>query len=221
MNRLRESFETMTPIEVVTRLADAKVVPLVVIDDASDAAPLADALVSGGITAIEIALRSQAAVEAIRRISQRDDIVIGAGTVLTVQQLGAVVEAGARFVVSPGFDPAVAEIASKLGVLPLPGIATPTELQACLRLGLTAVKLFPIKQLGGPDFAETLAGPFPEVGFMPSGGITPKTAIRYLQLPSIFAVSGSWVADRVDICAKRFDLIRDNARRTTTALGIV
>jgi 2-dehydro-3-deoxyphosphogluconate aldolase/(4S)-4-hydroxy-2-oxoglutarate aldolase len=148
------------------------------------------------IPCAEITFRTDAAEHAIRTMASRTDILIGAGTVVSTGQVDRAVDVGAKFIVSPGFDPAVAARARELDVEYMPGIATATELQAALSFGLEAVKFFPAKQLGGPGMIEALAAPFPEAHFLPSGGITAESAQEYLAIPAVFAISGSWMVPR-------------------------
>lgn len=170
-----------------------------------------DALVAGGVSAIEVTLRTRAGWDAIERLGSRSDAVVGAGTVLTAEDARRAVQLGAAFVVSPGLDAAVVDETVRLGALPLPGIATPTELQRALQLGLSALKLFPAEPLGGVGMLKALAGPFTDATFMPSGGITPALLGNYLAQPNVFAVGCSWLAPAELIAAGRFDEIRQRA----------
>ena len=196
------------------------IVPVVVLDDERGAEPLADALTNGGITCAEITFRTAAAPAAIRRIAARPDFLVGAGTVITTDQVDAAVDAGAQFIVSPGLDLEVVARARELGVTVLPGIATPSELQAAVRAGLTAVKVFPVEQLGGLAFIDVLSAPFPDVRFFPSGGIRPNTARDYLDHPAVFAIGASGMVSRADIAGGRFDLIARASRAAVTALTL-
>lgn len=215
-NRAESGLLPASP--VLTRIAALRVMPVVVLDDASRASPLADALVSGGIPCAEITFRTPAGERALRALATRTDILVGAGTVLTVEQVDRAVDSGARFIVSPGLDRDVVERAKELAVPMLPGIATPTELQAAVGLGLDAVKLFPAEQLGGLGMIDALAAPFPRVRFMPSGGITLRNAADYLAHPSVFAIGGSWMAPRDLIADDRFDEIEKLVARTAGLL---
>jgi 2-dehydro-3-deoxyphosphogluconate aldolase/(4S)-4-hydroxy-2-oxoglutarate aldolase len=196
------------------------IVPVIVLDDERGAEPLADALTKGGITCAEITFRTAAAPAAIRRIAARTDFLVGAGTVITTDQVDAAVDAGARFIVSPGLDLEVVARATELGATVLPGIATPSELQAAVRVGISAVKVFPVEQLGGLGFIDALSAPFPEVQFFPSGGIRPDTARSYLDHPAVFAIGASWMVSRADIAGGRFDLIARASRAAVTALAL-
>jgi 2-dehydro-3-deoxyphosphogluconate aldolase/(4S)-4-hydroxy-2-oxoglutarate aldolase len=196
------------------------IVPVVVLDDERGAEPLADALTKGGIRCAEITFRTAAAPSAIRRIAARPDFLVGAGTVITTDQVDAAVDAGAQFIVSPGLDLEVVTRARELGVPVLPGIATASELQAAVRAGLSAVKVFPVEQLGGLGFIDALSAPYPEVRFFPSGGIRPDTARSYLDHPAVFAIGTSWMVGRADIAGGRFDLIARASRAAVTALQL-
>ena len=205
---------------VLDRLAVARIVPVIVLDDAADAGPLADALLAGGIDCAEITLRTPAGLAAVQALAHRDDILVGAGTVLTAAQTDEAVAAGARFVVSPGLGLDVVSRAQQLGVAVLPGVATATELQTAAAAGLGSVKFFPAGALGGLGMLDALAGPFPGMRFMPSGGVTAENAADYLAHPSVFAVGGSWMVPRTLIGAGRFAEITALCRRTVDALAV-
>ncbi|WP_456823478.1 bifunctional 4-hydroxy-2-oxoglutarate aldolase/2-dehydro-3-deoxy-phosphogluconate aldolase [Cellulomonas sp. P5_E12] len=195
--------------EILQRLAAHRLVPVVVIDDAAHADALAQALVDGGLPVAEVTFRTAAAAEAIRAIAARGDVLVGAGTVLTPQQVDAAVAAGASYVVSPGTSRAVVERCQEHGILALPGAVTATEVQAALELGLTTVKFFPAGTSGGAKAVAALAAPFGDVGFVPTGGIGPANLAEYLALPSVRAVGGSWMVPRELIRAGDLDAVRD------------
>jgi 2-dehydro-3-deoxyphosphogluconate aldolase / (4S)-4-hydroxy-2-oxoglutarate aldolase len=198
---------------------DRAIVPVVVLDDDRQAEPLADALAASGISTVEITLRTAAGLAALGRIADRTDLVVGAGTVLNTRQVDAAVDAGARFIVSPGFDAEVVARARELGVEVLPGIATPSELQSAVNAGLSAVKLFPAAQLGGVGMIDALTGPFPDIRFFPSGGITTATARDYLDHPAVFAIGVSWLVSRDHLADNRFDCITDECRAAIATVG--
>ena len=195
--------------EILQRLAAHRLVPVVVIDDAAHADALAQALVDGGLPVAEVTFRTAAAADAIRAIAARGDVLVGAGTVLTPQQVDAAVAAGASYVVSPGTSRAVVERCQEHGILALPGAVTATEVQAALELGLTTVKFFPAGTSGGARAVAALAAPFGDVGFVPTGGIGPANLAEYLALPSVRAVGGSWMVPRELIRAGDLDAVRD------------
>lgn len=180
------------------------IVPVVVIDDAAHAPELADALASGGIRCAEITLRTPAGLDAIRATGGRPDFVVGAGTVLTTDQVDAAADAGARFLVSPGLDDAVISRAAERGIPIVPGVATATEIQRALSRGIRHLKLFPAGLVGGLAAVRAFAGPFPDVRFLPSGGISVDNAREYLASPSVFAVSGSWMVPTAAVAAGDF-----------------
>ncbi|MBV8683367.1 MAG: bifunctional 4-hydroxy-2-oxoglutarate aldolase/2-dehydro-3-deoxy-phosphogluconate aldolase [Caulobacteraceae bacterium] len=173
-------------------LCSCPVLPVVTITDAAAAVPLARALLAGGMSAIEVTLRTPSAFEVIARIAgDVEGVVVGAGTVLTSRDMSAAEQAGARFAVSPGFSANLSEDAS----LPLlPGVATASEVMAALEAGHEMMKFFPAEAAGGPAMLNALAGPFPQARFCPTGGITPANADSYLRLPNVICVGGSWLA---------------------------
>ncbi len=177
-------------------IATARLLPVVVLDEARDAPALGDALVTGGLPVAEVTFRTAAAPDAIRALADRDDLLVGAGTVLTPAQVDQAVAAGAAFVVSPGLSRAVVERCREHGVLTLPGAVTATEIQAALELGLSTVKFFPAGTSGGPAAVAALAAPFAGVTFVPTGGIGPEGLADYLRLPVVVAVGGSWMVPR-------------------------
>lgn len=194
--------------DTLRRLADHRLVPVVVIDDAGDADALAGALVGGGLPIAEVTLRTPAASEAIRVIAARGDVLVGAGTVLTPEQVDDAAAAGASFVVSPGTSRRVIERCLDHGILALPGAVTATEVQAALELGVTTVKFFPAASSGGPAAVTALSAPFAGVGFVPTGGIGPSNLAEYLSLPAVRAVGGSWMVPRDLVRARDVDAVR-------------
>lgn len=183
--------------DVLDRLAAHRLVPVVVLDEARDAGPLADALVTGGLPVAEVTFRTAAAADAIRAIADRGgDVLVGAGTVVTPAQVDAAVAAGAQYLVSPGTSRAVVERAQERGVPVLPGAVTATEVQAALELGLDTVKFFPAGTSGGSAAIAALAAPFAGVRFVPTGGVGPGNLDQYLALPCVAAVGGSWMVPR-------------------------
>ncbi len=200
----------------------APVVPVVVIEDAADAVPLARALVAGGLPAIEVTLRTPAALDAIREIAGGvPDAVVGAGTVLTPGQVAGCVAAGARFLVSPGWTDGLLAAMAGSGVPFLPGVSTVSEVVALLERGVREMKFFPAQAAGGTAYLKSLAGPLPQARFCPTGGIGPGNAPEYLALPNVGCVGGTWMipADavaardwaRVESLARSAAGLRDNA----------
>ena len=177
-------------------LAACPLVPVVVLDRAEDAVPLGEALLAGGITAVEITLRTDAGLVAIGLTARAlPDLTVGAGSVLTTDHVDQVVDAGAAFVVSPGLHVPVVARCGERSVPALPGVATASELMTAVNLGLTEVKFFPAALLGGPAAIRALSAPFPGMSFLPSGGVNPGNLADYLSLPCVPAVSGSWMVD--------------------------
>lgn len=179
--------------EDVLRLSP--VIPVVVIDDAAQAAPLARALLAGGVRTIEITLRTPAALEAIRAVAREaPGMVVGAGTVLSEADLDAAMEAGARYALSPGGTPRLMKRARKAAIPFIPGAATASEIMRGLDLGYRCFKFFPAEQLGGAAALKALAGPLPDARFCPTGSITAEKAPAYLALDNVPCVGGSWIA---------------------------
>lgn len=204
--------------DVLAALCAARIVPVVVLDDAAHAAPLAAALVAGGLPVAEVTFRTPAAAEAIRVMADRGDVLLGAGTVLTPDQVDQAVAAGAGYVVSPGLSRAVVERCQEHGILALPGAVTATEVQSALELGLTTVKFFPAATSGGAAAIAALAAPFGGVGFVPTGGIGPANLHQYLAVDAVRAVGGSWMVPRDSIRAGDFPTVR---RLTAEAVALV
>lgn len=208
------------PPETASVLDLVPVVPVVVVDRAEDAVPLARALAAGGVPVVELTLRTPAALEAIRLIAaEAPEVVIGAGTVTTPAQADAAVEAGARFLVSPG---ATASLLAHLGSLPvpsLPGTATVSEVLAAREAGFTEVKFFPAEASGGTAYLGALASVLPDVRFCPTGGITPASAPSYLALPNVACVGGSWLTPKDAVAAGDWGRITELAAATASLRG--
>ena len=191
----------------------APVVPVAVIDDASDAVPLARALVAGGLPAIEVTLRTPAALDAIRAIAEEvPDAVVGAGTVIAPEQVTRCVAAGARFLVSPGWTYALLGAMRGSGVPFLPGVSTTSEVVALLERGVREMKFFPAQAAGGTAYLKSLAGPLPQARFCPTGGIGPATAPEYLALPNVGCVGGSWMVPADAVAAGDWARVEELAR---------
>lgn len=194
-------------LPVLTDIVRHRIIPVVVCADAARADGLADALVSGGLPVAEVTLRTAAALDTIRVMSARGDLVVGAGTVLTPDQVDLAAQAGATFVVSPGLDGQVVARARARGLAVLPGCLTPTEIMAALALGLTTVKFFPAATFGGVAAIQALSAPFGEIRVVPTGGVGPADLDAYLALPAVAAVGGSWMVPSDAIAAGDFDRI--------------
>ncbi|MGC3995275.1 MAG: bifunctional 4-hydroxy-2-oxoglutarate aldolase/2-dehydro-3-deoxy-phosphogluconate aldolase [Propionicimonas sp.] len=181
-------------------LAEARIIPVVVINRANRAQALAEALVAGGIPFAEVTFRTDAAAASIRAMAADPSLCVGAGTVVTPAQVDEAADAGARFIVSPGFSAAVVRRAQEHGLPFFPGAVTPTEIIAALDAGLSTLKFFPAGLYGGPAALTALGAPFPQVRFIPTGGVSAANLSEYLSLPNVAAVGGSWMvpADAVD-----------------------
>lgn len=180
--------------EVLEQFAKYGVVPVVVLDDAKDALPLADALLEGGLPLAEVTFRTDAAEESIRQMTkQHPEMLIGAGTVLSAEQANRAVSAGAKFIVSPGTNPEVVEFCLDNNIPVTPGVCTPSEVEAGLGFGLDVLKFFPAEQAGGVAFIKALSAPYRNVKFMPTGGISPSNLKDYLASPAVLACGGSWM----------------------------
>ncbi|MFJ2894867.1 bifunctional 4-hydroxy-2-oxoglutarate aldolase/2-dehydro-3-deoxy-phosphogluconate aldolase [Streptomyces sp. NPDC087218] len=181
----------------------APVVPVVVLEDAADAVPLARALVAGGLPAIEVTLRTAAALAAIEAIAAEvPDAVVGAGTVISVRNVADTVAAGARFLVSPGWTERLLDAMKASGVPFLPGVSTTSEVVALLERGVTEMKFFPAEAAGGTAYLKSLASPLPQARFCPTGGISAVSAPSYLALPNVGCVGGSWMVPADAVAAK-------------------
>ena len=205
--------------EALAALSRIGLVPVITIESPRDAVPLAEALLDGGIACAEVTFRTPAAGEAIHGISSTcGDLLVGAGTVLTVEQAEQATQAGAQYVVAPGFDPAVVGWCQERNVPVIPGVATPTEISMALARGLSLLKFFPAEAMGGVQTLQALSAPFAGVRFIPTGGITVANLPQYLALPNVAACGGSWMAKEGMISAGRFAEI---ARLSRQARAIV
>jgi len=199
--------------DVLSRIAALRIVPVVSLEQAADAPALADALVAGGLPIVEITFRTDAAQQAIRQLAGRDNLLVGAGTVLNVDTAKRAVDAGARFIVSPGFNPKVVAWCVDAGVTITPGTATPTDIEMALDHGLSVVKFFPAEPLGGLNMLKAISAPYGMMQFMPTGGIGPENLAEYLRFPKVIACGGSWMAPKESIAAKRFAEITELTRQ--------
>lgn len=191
----------MEPDRTQQLLAVHRLLPVIVMNDADGAQPLGHTLVDTGLPIAEVTLRTPAALDAIERMADVPGLLVGAGTVLDVEQVEQSARAGAHFIVSPGFDADVVRRSLELALLPIPGVATATEVQAALRSGAPLLKFFPAGPLGGPAALRALAAPFPNVRFVPTGGIGMDDVAGYLDLPSVVAVGGSFMVPSAELQA--------------------
>ena len=190
----------------------APVIPVLTIEDAGLAVPFAEALVRGGLPALEVTLRTPAAIDAIRAMAEVPGGVVGAGTLLTPEDVRQAKAAGARFGVSPGFTPELLDAAEAEGLPMLPGVNSPSEVMALLARGYETMKFFPAAPAGGPAMLKALAAPLPRARFCPTGGVTPENADDYLSLSNVLCVGGSWIAPRDAIEAENWSAIEALAK---------
>lgn len=186
------------------------VVPVVVLEDAKDALPLAKALIEGGLPCAEVTFRTEAAEESIRRMSEKyPDMLVGAGTVLTIEQVDRAVKAGAKFIVSPGFDPEIVDYCLSKDIPVFPGCITPSEVAQAAKRGMKVVKFFPAEQAGGVSMIKAMVAPYTMMKFMPTGGINAKNLKEYLEYDKILCCGGSWMVKGDMIRSGAFDKIKE------------
>lgn len=196
-----------------------RIIPVVAIRDAGHADNLADALVRGGLPCAEITFRTEAAADAIKIMASRDDMIIGAGTVLTVEQAKQAVDCGACFIVSPGFSAKVVQYCLENGIPVTPGVSTPTDIQTAYEFGVTLVKFFPAEAFGGLKTLEAVSAPYQIMRFIPTGGIGPNNLLQYLSHPRVPACGGSWMVKSDLIANRQFDVISRLAREAVELAG--
>ena len=195
-------------MDVLTRLANSIVVPVVVLDRVEDAVPTAKAMAAGGVDTMEITFRTACAPEAIKAVAENcPEVCVGAGTILNLEQAKLAVEMGAKFIVSPGFSDEVVGWCVENGIPVAPGCVTPTEIMAALKHGLKMVKFFPANVYGGLNAMKNLSAPFVGVKFLPTGGVNAANIKEYIDAPFIHAVGGSWVCPKADIAAGNWEKI--------------
>ena len=205
--------------EMMKQLQKIGIVPVVVLENAEDALPLGECLMKGGLPCAEVTFRTAAAEESIRQISKAfPDMIVGAGTVLTTEQADRAIDAGSKFVVSPGFNPKVTEYVLKKGVPMTPGVCTPTEIEAAMSLGLDVLKFFPAEPSGGLKMIKAVAAAYVNLQFMPTGGINADNVRDYLKYDRIVACGGSWMVSGSLVKEGKFD---DILKLVTEASGIV
>ncbi len=205
-------------MNIYEEIGKLKIVPVVALDDEKDAVALADALIAGGLPVAEITFRTAAAEGSIKAISQaRPDMLVGAGTITTLDQAKRAIAAGAKFLVTPGFSDEITAYAVEQGMPIFPGVCTPTEIMMTVKYNLPVVKFFPAGQYGGLATIKALNGPFPSLKFMPTGGVSASNLKEYLAYPNIIACGGSWMVKKDLISAGRFDEIE---RMTAQAVAL-
>jgi 2-dehydro-3-deoxyphosphogluconate aldolase/(4S)-4-hydroxy-2-oxoglutarate aldolase len=205
----------MSQETMLNRVAALGVVPVIAIEKVASALPLADALLEGGLPVVEITFRTAAAAEVIRKIArERPQLVVGAGTVLTLADLEVAKASGAAFAVAPGLNPQIVKQAQQMGLPFVPGVATPSDIELGLGLGCKLLKFFPAEALGGVPMIEVLSAPYKHTGvrFMPTGGVNTGNLETYLKLDTVAAVGGTWIAKKDDLTAGKWDDIRQRCR---------
>lgn len=198
---------------VAQQIAPGRIIPVIVIDDVESAEPLRDALIAGGITCAEVTFRTDAAAEAVERMAGESGFTVGAGTVVTADQVSRARDAGAQFIVSPGVSDGVAGACRDLCLPLFPGVMTPTEVMHALDAGLTELKFFPAGIAGGIPAIHALSAPFGNVRFIPTGGVNEGNLAEFLAVPAVAAVGGTWLATRADLAAGDFAAITERTRR--------
>ena len=196
-----------------------KIVPVIALAKAEDASPLADALVAGGLPIAEVTFRTDAAEESIRIMAQRDDVLVGAGTVLTADQAERAQQAGARFAVSPGFNPTVVRRCQEIGLPIFPGVSNPTDIEMALDYGLDVVKFFPAEAFGGVATLKAIAAPYSMMQFIPTGGISAENLKAYLDLKMVLACGGSWMVKPTLFADGNFQRVEHTVREAVELVG--
>lgn len=204
--------------EMLSKISELKIVPVVKLDRASDAANLANALIAGGLPVAEVTFRTDAAEESIRIMSQIPGMLVGAGTITSIEQAERAIAAGAKFFVTPGFSRKITEFALSKNMPIFPGVCTPSEIMSIIEYGLPVAKFFPAEQYGGVATIKALLGPFPNMKFMPTGGVSAKNIMDYLAVKQIIACGGSWMVKDTLINEGKFDEI---TQMTKEAVAIV
>ena len=198
------------------QIRQRKLIPVVAIQDAGHSDALADALITGGLPCAEFTFRTAAAQDAIRYMAKRGDILVGAGTVLTVDQAKAAIDAGATFMVAPGFNPKVVRYCLEQNIPMIPGVATPTDIEAAMDMGLEILKFFPAEALGGFKTIKAICAPYTKAKFIPTGGINAGNVVQYLKHPRVVACGGSWMVTSNLIANEQFDRITSLTREAVT-----
>jgi 2-dehydro-3-deoxyphosphogluconate aldolase/(4S)-4-hydroxy-2-oxoglutarate aldolase len=205
--------------EVVERLRACRIVPVATLDEPAAAGEVARALLAGGISCLEITFRRPGAAEAIRAARAAGDILVGAGTMLSPEQVEAAVAAGADFAVAPGTNETIVRRCGEIGLPFFPGVATATEIDHALALGLSVLKVFPAAQLGGPAFVRAVSATYPDAGFIPTGGLTAENLRDYLAVPSVVACGGSWLVAPELVATGSYERITERAAAALEAVA--
>ncbi len=206
-------------MDVIERLKQLKLVPVATIEEPEDALELGKILVEEGLPVLEITFRTEAAATAIATVTKEiPELLMGAGTVLKVDQVKSAVKAGAKFIVTPGFNPTVVDYCVKNKIPIVPGLNTPTMVEWALERGIGLVKFFPADLSGGPKMIQTLSGPYPTMKFMPTGGINEQSLVEYLKLKNVAACGGSWFVNKELIAAGNFEEIRNRTKKAVSLI---
>lgn len=201
------------------KITQMKIVPVVAIQDADHSDALADALIAGGLPCAEITFRTAAAQDAIRNMAKRGDMLVGAGTVLTTDQAKSAIDAGATFIVAPGFNPNVVRYCMEHNIPMSPGVATPTDIEAAMEMGLEILKFFPAESIGGLKTLKAISAPYTKAKFIPTGGINASNVVEYLEHPSVVACGGSWMVTSALIANEQFDQITSLTREAVNLVN--
>ncbi|MFX1303969.1 MAG: bifunctional 4-hydroxy-2-oxoglutarate aldolase/2-dehydro-3-deoxy-phosphogluconate aldolase [Promethearchaeota archaeon] len=209
----------MIYIDIIKKIEELKLIPVAIIENPSDAIPLTQALIDVGLPIIEVTFRTQVAEESISILSKNfPNLLVGAGTVLKIEQVKKAMNAGAKFIVTPGFNPKVVNYCINNKIIIIPGVNTPTMVEWALDRGLKVVKFFPANLSGGINMLKSLAGPYPEMRFVPTGGINNDSFIDYLKLGNVLACGGSWIVKKDLISSGQFEEIK---KLTQNALSLI
>lgn len=208
-----------TSATIIQTLRQHRLVPVVVLDSVQSAGPLAEALIGGGLPVAEVTLRTDAAEASIKVMSKYEGLLVGAGTVLTVEQAKRAIGAGATFIVTPGTNPPVVKYCLEQGVPITPGVATPTDIDLAIGLGVEVLKFFPAEAYGGVKTLKALSAPYGGVKFIPTGGVSPENLRDYLALPSVLACGGSWMVERKLVNAGEFGKVKELVKEAVGMVG--
>ena len=206
-------------MDVFEKFKEFKIIPVTTINNLNDAIPLGKALIEAGLPVIEVTFRTETAAESIKKLTKDlPNLFVGAGTVLKIEQVKKAVNAGAQFIVTPGFNPKVVDYCVEQKIPIIPGVNTPTMVEWALERGVKVVKIFPADLSGGPKMLKSLAGPYPDMKFMPTGGINNDSLNKYLELPNVIACGGSWIVRKDLISEGKFEEIK---KLTKDALSLI
>lgn len=200
-------------MDVIKKMEKLKIIPVAVIEDSDNAIPLGEALNEAGLPVVEITFRTEAAAKSISLVKKEfPEMLVGAGTVLKIENIKAAIEAGSEFIVTPGFNPTVVDYCVDNKIPIVPGLNSPTFIEWGIERGLYHFKFFPADISGGPKMIQLLSGPYPDVKFMPTGGINNQTLVEYLKLKNVFACGGSWIVKKNLISERKFEEIKNKTR---------